>query len=68
MCHLLTLHQIPDHESKRSITITLEGCPPGRSLRALHGKDHYECGCDRENENILSCEPNGYDVVLKVSI
>ena len=47
--------------------MSLEGCPPGRSLGAIHDEDHFECDCDRDNANILSCEPNGYDVVLKVS-
>ena len=47
--------------------MSLEGCPPGRSLGAVHTRDRYECDCDRDNTNILSCEPNGYDVVLKVS-
>ena len=47
--------------------MSLEGCPPGRSLGRIHGEDRYECDCDSDNEDILSCEPNGYDVVLKVS-
>ena len=47
--------------------MSLEGCPPGRSLEGIHDEDHFECDCDRDNVNILSCEHNGYDVVLKVS-
>ena len=54
-------------DESKSITVSLEGCPPGRSLGAIHDEDHFECDCDRDNVNILSCEPNGYDVVLKVS-
>ena len=62
-----SLLQFPDMMSQ-SIVVSLEGCPPGRSLGAIHGEGVFECDCDRDNANILSCEPNGYDVVLKVSI
>ena len=65
---LISLHlQTAGIDESKSITLSLEGCPPGRSLGVVHSTDRYECDCDKNNTNILSCEPNGYDVVLKVS-
>ena len=51
----------------RSVNVTLKSCPPGRVLsRLAHNDGLFACDCDRDNEHILSCEPNGFDVVLKV--
>ena len=51
----------------KPIAVTLKGCPPGRALASLtHNNELFQCSCDKDNEHILSCEPNGFDVVLKV--
>ena len=51
----------------KPIAVTLKGCPPGRALTSLaHNNELFQCSCDKDNEHILSCEPNGIDVVLKV--
>ena len=53
----------------RSITVTLKGCPPGWALTSLaYNGELFDCSCDKDNEHILSCEPNGNGVVLKVCL
>ena len=67
-CFLLLFSQF-DGFFMKPIAVTLKGCPPGRALASLtHNVELFQCSCDRNNENILSCEPNGFDVVLKVCV
>ena len=48
--------------------LTVTPCPPGHVLFSTDEEDEYECQCNDNDENIVSCVPEESGVVLEVRI